>query len=683
MKLKYDHLEEIIFGKTGFRRFTQDSAILPDVWMEFGEKPYDQADVLLTPTWGYAPGHLSVILKRRVRENIEEDNSRPRFSEKRPRKSAVAYNGSTIAVRLFFDQMIRVILPITSWWEKYIVKESGAMFRDIVYNEKFRNDLAKVLAEAEWDINKASKLWHEKEMAQALETKKATKKKGAATERPASIPKLPAHLIWLIKIVGVIAIAQSAPPPEDAAENSVRDEGWEPLKDVSAVLDAFAILMDGIEKVESKPDKTKKIVKGAGKDKETEDSNDEKGVIWAVNLNREAKAMIWKSTTAVKADASRRLFEVNCEDIRWAVIDSGIDATHPAFRERDRDGNLKPDVYASRVIKTFDFTRIRRILSGDPEEFEKLPKIKKLKDEDIQVMQERLTKGRALDWDLLAPMLEIPHEKDFYTPPVFEHGTHVAGIMAADWRKKDDADNSNLEGRDIMGVCPDMALYDLRVLDEFGVSDEFSVLAALQFAQYINTNSEYQKVHGVNLSLSIRHKVKNFACGCTPVCEEAERLVNAGLVVVAAAGNDGYLESHTGAGLSEGYRSISITDPGNAQGVITVGATHRDSPHTYGVSYFSSRGPTGDGRIKPDIVAPGEKIYSTVPDIGLKAMDGTSMAAPHVSGAAALLIGRYRELIGKPVRIKEILCETATDLGRERYFQGHGMLDILRAMQSV
>jgi subtilisin family serine protease len=64
-------------------------------------------------------------------------------------------------------------------------------------------------------------------------------------------------------------------------------------------------------------------------------------------------------------------------------------------------------------------------------------------------------------------------------------------------------------------------------------------------------------------------------------------------------------------------------------------------------------------------------------------MDGTSMAAPHVSGAAALLMARHRELIGSPRRIKEILCSTATDLGRERHYQGAGMLDILRALQSV
>jgi subtilisin family serine protease len=159
-----------------------------------------------------------------------------------------------------------------------------------------------------------------------------------------------------------------------------------------------------------------------------------------------------------------------------------------------------------------------------------------------------------------------------------------------------------------------------------------------------------------------------------------ERVVASGVVVVAAAGNAGY---RTGEGGGQSYEAISITDPGNAEEVITVGATHRSKPHTYGVSYFSSRGPTGDGRRKPDLVAPGEKIMAPVPNGGAKALDGTSMAAPHVSGAAALLMAGHPELRGEPARIKQILCEAATDLGRERNFQGHGMVDILRALQAV
>lgn len=63
--------------------------------------------------------------------------------------------------------------------------------------------------------------------------------------------------------------------------------------------------------------------------------------------------------------------------------------------------------------------------------------------------------------------------------------------------------------------------------------------------------------------------------------------------------------------------------------------------------------------------------------------DGTSMAAPFVSGAAAMLLARHRELIGRAARVKQVLCDSATDLGREKYFQGHGLVDVLRALQSV
>ena len=649
MKLEHHQLEEVIFGKTGFRRFTQDSPILPDVWMAYGLEPNAQFDLLLTPTWGAPPGKLS----KTIDDRLEAERKAARWQaiprSEGARGPEIAYNVSTVAVRLYFDELIRVVLPMTKWWDDYILAGDGKSFAQVIKSKAFRNNLSVALTDSAKDS--------ERDLAkgQGWDLNRAIKHNVWGRRRP----KLHAHLVWLIKIVGAIAATRT------------NKEGDNIINDVPAMINTFADLMRDVVAVEEK----------------------ERGSVWAVNLNRPASAMIWRSTTAVKADAARRLFEVNCADIRWAIIDSGIDATHPAFRLRNADGTLakepftknddSPTANMTRVVSTYDFTLIRKILSRDTATFESLPPYlkKRFKDSDEKkALQERLQQGRAIDWDILSPILEIKHTKKDYRPPVFEHGTHVAGILAADWRG---TDKTNEKKFDIKGVCPDLRLYDLRVLDENGESDEFSILAAMQFVTYLNANSEHLMVHGVNLSLSIRHKVKNFACGCTPVCEEAERLVNAGLIIVAAAGNDGYLESELPGGFAEGYRSISITDPGNAQGVITVGATHRDSPHTYGVSYFSSRGPTGDGRIKPDLVAPGEKITSTVPEDGLKAMDGTSMAAPHVSGAAALLIARYRELVGKPARVKQILCETATDLGRERYFQGSGMVDILRAMQSV
>jgi subtilisin family serine protease len=282
-------------------------------------------------------------------------------------------------------------------------------------------------------------------------------------------------------------------------------------------------------------------------------------------------------------------------------------------------------------------------------------------------------------------LLRVPHEPGegagAYEAPAHEHGTHVGGILTADWKP---GEQGNPAERRILGIATGLELYDLRVFDREGRGDEFTLIAALQFIRYMNANKDRILVHGVNLSLSIRHDVANFACGRTPICEECERLIGAGTVVVAAGGNEGYARYQTlGGAPSDGYRSISITDPGNADGVITVGATHRNRPHSYGVSYFSSRGPTGDGRSKPDLVAPGEKITAPVPGNQLKTMDGTSMAAPHVSAAAALLMARHQELVGRPAEIKRVLCETATDLGRERYFQGHGMLDVLRALQAV
>lgn len=626
--LTREQIEELIFGTERFRRFTQDSPILPDVWIEYSRDPRQPQDLLLTPRREGSPAAVSRVLRHRLARERNTSHWKRRHGTA-PGRSRLAYNESYVVARLFFDELVRVVLPLSKWWRDHVWGRERRLDIAALAEGKVRQEIAGLLGEPGME----------------------------ADGGPIS-----ADLLWTIRLVGRIEWEASRQGPSASGEPT-------PLELVEAV----HALVKGMD-LQDLP---------------------EEPLVWTVSRNRQAGPAIWRSTLAVKGDAARRLFEVSCKDLRWAIIDSGVDASHPAFRRRDPKKKLYPEpfeaargdrgrvVNRTRIVATYDFTRIRAFLdteeepesAGAPGQEEFPPEAR----ERIKEFRSSLLSGRAIDWDLLEPVLRVPHDGG-YRPPQHEHGTHVAGILAADWRT---TDPDMPDEHDQVGLCPDLELYDLRVLDDQGQGDEFTVIAALQFVRHLNAHKDELVIHGANLSLAIRHDVANYACGRTPVCEECERLVGNGVVVVAAAGNEGYAQFLTARGATDGYRSISITDPGNAEGVITVGATHRYKPHTYGVSYFSSRGPTGDGRSKPDVVAPGEKIKAPVPDRKLKALDGTSMAAPHVSGAAALLLARHRELTGQPARVKQILCRTAVDLGRERYFQGSGMVDVLRALQSV
>jgi subtilisin family serine protease len=249
-------------------------------------------------------------------------------------------------------------------------------------------------------------------------------------------------------------------------------------------------------------------------------------------------------------------------------------------------------------------------------------------------------------------------------------------------------------------MAPQCKLVSLKVLDEDGDGQVSGLITAIYHIQTVNAFGRNLRIHGVNLSVGYEFDAEWFACGQSPLCVEVNRLVRCGVVVVVAAGNTGYggldaQERVTSAGMA-----LTINDPGNAAMAITVGSTHRVMPHVYGVSYFSSKGPTGDGRMKPDMVAPGEKILScasgkfkqekgkkdasgNILDCDYVQESGTSMAAPHVSGVIAAFLSVRREFIGEPEKVKQIFASTCTDLQRERSFQGAGLVDLMRAIQSV
>jgi subtilisin family serine protease len=267
------------------------------------------------------------------------------------------------------------------------------------------------------------------------------------------------------------------------------------------------------------------------------------------------------------------------------------------------------------------------------------------------------------------------------------HGTHVAGIIAG-YREVTEGGSTRI----FPGMAPEARLRIYKVLDDRGFGEDAWIIKALDHIAAANENAGRLVIHGVNLSLGGPFDQSVYGCGHSPLCEELRRLWQQGVLVVIAAGNEGFAVLQTLEGTIDANMDLSVGDPANLEEAIAVGSVHKESPHTYGVSYFSSRGPTADGRQKPDLVAPGERILScrhamrregtTVGDLYV-AMSGTSMAAPHVSGVLAAFLSRRREFIGYPRRVKDILLANCTDLGRDRPHQGAGLPNLVKMLVSA
>jgi len=382
-------------------------------------------------------------------------------------------------------------------------------------------------------------------------------------------------------------------------------------------------------------------------------------------------AQVDRSAPTVKVDAARRAFNANGSGIVWAVIDTGIDAAHGHFSrlELAREGRVKSD---------------------------KLPR----------------TGGLHKDFSrLVQPNIPFPDSGGSALTDEVGHGTHVAGIIAGSCPEggtpivADSMEpvNGGFVRRTNVGPLAGMAqeceLVSLKVFRQIqgaAVTSSSAVMAAIEYIlREVNTNRQNLRIHGVNLSLGADWDPSHYAAGLSPLCQRIDELSASGVVVVISAGNNGQTLSAQSSKQSVGVLA-SITEPGHAATCITVGSTHREAPHVFGVSWTSSKGPTLDGRPKPDVVAPGEWICSAATGLvrnsagltgrGVKKaltyaeQSGTSSAAPHVSGVIAGFLSCRPEFIGRPAEVKALLMRTATDLGRDRYAQGAGLVDAMRRL---
>lgn len=257
--------------------------------------------------------------------------------------------------------------------------------------------------------------------------------------------------------------------------------------------------------------------------------------------------------------------------------------------------------------------------------------------------------------DLIKPdnriigFIDIINDRDF---PYDDngHGTHIAGIIGG---------NGYASRGKLMGVAPKSNVLAIKALDENGSGTTSNILEAIDYA--INTKEEYN-TRIINLSIGTPSTIPS---RFDPLSRAVKRAVKSGLTVVVAAGNSG---PEVG----------TILSPGISEYALTVGAV--DDKRTIDtkddtLAPFSSRGPTKDGRVKPDILAPGVNINSLSNQKmdGYHALSGTSMATPLVSGSVALLLNKENSL--KPIEVKEKLMESSIDLKTEET-DGIGVLNL-------
>ena len=313
------------------------------------------------------------------------------------------------------------------------------------------------------------------------------------------------------------------------------------------------------------------------------------------------------------------------QGVKIGIIDSGIDAGHPFF---DPTGYAMP--------------------AGFPKG------------------QERFTTAKVIVARVFAPKsATAPSARVAFSEDDASHGTHVAGIAAGN------ADTP-AGGRRVSGIAPRAYLGNYKVFVE--TSSGLSP----------NANSP-AIVAAIEAAVADGMDVINFSGG-EPEIEPSRDIVAraldaaaaAGVVPVVAAGND---YNDFGAG--------SVSSPANSEGAIAVGAVEiASSPTTRTHAEFSSVGPTTISlRLKPDVAAPGVDVLSSVPGGGWSAFSGTSMAAPHIAGSAALL--RQRHSSWTVEQVKSALVQSGVDALQERNlvagprFQGGGVVALVRADQPL
>jgi serine protease AprX len=326
-------------------------------------------------------------------------------------------------------------------------------------------------------------------------------------------------------------------------------------------------------------------------------------------------------------------------------------------------------VYACRVSsqRYFGVTRARaeRSLTGDgdghPDEFTHLDNTIAVVDTGIDASHVELNGGKVIGWRDFINNRPDPYDDNTRlvngVRQPLGHGTHVASIAAG--RRPDSPADEAQQG----GVAPAAALVGVKVLDANGAAPLSTVVQGIEWCV---ANRETFGIRVMNLSLGSALPSN----GTDSISRAVDAAVASGITVVCAAGN-------------AGPGRMSVGSPGAAVRALTVGAVADPGERGVYLPGFSSRGPTLDGRIKPDILAPGFGITAALAGSGDQHVtySGTSMATPFVSGLVALLL--QADPSRTPADVFHAITSTARDYGPAGADSdyGFGVLDGYAALQ--
>jgi serine protease AprX len=263
---------------------------------------------------------------------------------------------------------------------------------------------------------------------------------------------------------------------------------------------------------------------------------------------------------------------------------------------------------------------------GNPNAYSKNDVVVAVIDTGIDAAHVDLDGGKVIGWKDFVNNRATPYDDN-------GHGTHVASI----------ATGTGEGNPAYKGVAPGAALVGIKVLDANGSGSMSNVAAGIDWAI---SNKDVYGIRVINLSLG----TSGSSDGSDSTSQAVNRAHDAGIVVAVAAGNSGPAKK-------------TIGSPGAAAKALTVAAMADPGEKGFNLASFSSRGPTADGRTKPDIAAPGTNITAAKSGTSNQYVtySGTSMATPFIAGTVALMLDANPSLT--PDQVKSYLFTMATDWG--------------------